>query len=131
MPICSMAGLSFCASSALPNWWSGDATTQREGSAASSYLPEAFATDPDRLARFQREAQVLASLNHPNIGGIYGLLEKAEGQKALVLELVEGPTLADRIKQGPIPVDEALPIAKQIAEARCVGFSAEHSYPER
>ena len=116
MPICSMAGLSFCASSALPNWWSGDATTQREGSAASSYLPEAFASDPDRLARFQREAQVLASLNHPNIGHIYGL-EEAEGQKALVLELVEGPTLADRIKQGAIPVDEALPIAKQIAEA--------------
>ncbi len=87
-----------------------------ERSAASSYLPEAFATDPDRLARFQREAQVLASLNHPNIGHIYGL-EEAEGQKALVLELVEGPTLADRIKQGPIPLDEALPIAKQIAEA--------------
>ena len=97
---------------------------------ALKILPEAFATDLDRLARFQREAQVLASLNHPNIGGIYGL-EEAEGQKALVLELVEGPTLADRIKQGPIPVDEALPIAKQIAEARCVGFSAEHSYPER
>ena len=69
-----------------------------------------------RLARFEREAKVLASLNHPNIGHIYGL-EEAEGQKALVLELVEGPTLAERIKQGPIPVDEALPIAKQIAEA--------------
>ena len=65
---------------------------------------------------FEREAKVLASLNHPNIGHIYGL-EEAEGQKALVLELVEGPTLAERIKQGPIPVDEALPIAKQIAEA--------------
>ena len=116
MPICSMAGLSFCASSALPNWWSGDATTQREGSAASSYLPEAFTDNPDRLARFEREAKVLASLNHPNIGHIYGL-EEAEGQKALVLELIEGPTLADRIKQGPIPVDEVLPIAKQIAEA--------------
>ena len=59
---------------------------------------------------------MLASLNHPNIGHIYGL-EEAEGQRALVLELVEGPTLADRIAQGPIPVDEALPIAKQIAEA--------------
>ena len=68
------------------------------------------------MARFEREAKVLASLNHPNIGHIYGL-EEAEGQKALVLELVEGPTLADRIAQGPIPVDEALPIAKQIAEA--------------
>ena len=83
---------------------------------ALKILPEAFAADPDRLARFQREAHVLASLNHPNIGHIYGL-EEAEGQKALVLELVEGPTLAERIKQGPIPVDEALPIAKQIAEA--------------
>ena len=83
---------------------------------ALKILPEAFTDDPDRLARFQREAKVLASLNHPNIGHIYGL-EEAEGQKALVLELVEGPTLAERIKQGPIPVDEALPIAKQIAEA--------------
>ena len=66
--------------------------------------------------RFQREAEVLASLNHPNIGAIYGL-EKSGDTRALVLELVEGPTLADRITQGPIPLDEALPIAKQIAEA--------------
>ena len=86
-------------------------------------LPEAFAADPDRLARFQREAQVLASLNHPGIAAIYGL-EVAEpsapsGQttRALVLELVEGPTLADRIRHGPIPLDEALPIATQIATA--------------
>ena len=83
---------------------------------ALKILPEAFATDPDRLARFQREAQVLASLNHPGIAAIYGL-EESEGTRALVLELVEGPTLADRIAQGAIPVDEALPIAKQIAEA--------------
>ena len=83
---------------------------------ALKILPEAFATDPDRLARFQREAQVLASLNHPNIAQIHGI-EEAEDTRALVLELVEGPTLADRIKQGPISVDEALPIAKQIAEA--------------
>ena len=83
---------------------------------ALKVLPEAFATDPDRLARFQREAQVLASLNHPNIAQIHGL-EEANGVRALVLELVEGPTLGDRIKQGPIPLDEALPIAKQIAEA--------------
>ena len=83
---------------------------------ALKILPEAFASDPDRLARFQREAQVLASLNHPNIAAIHGL-EESDGQQALVLELVDGPTLADRIKQGPIPVDEALPIAKQIAEA--------------
>ena len=87
-----------------------------ERSAASSYLPEAFSADPERLARFQREAEVLASLNHPNIAAIYGL-EEADGTRALVLELVEGPTLADRIKQGAIPLDEALPIAKQIAEA--------------
>ena len=83
---------------------------------ALKILPEAFAADPDRLARFQREAQVLASLNHPNIAQIHGI-EEDEGTRALVLELVEGPTLADRISQGPIPVDEALPIAKQIAEA--------------
>ena len=83
---------------------------------ALKILPEAFAADPDRLSRFQREAEVLASLNHPNIAAIYGL-EEADGVRALVLELVEGPTLADRIKQGPIPLDEALPIAKQIAEA--------------
>ena len=83
---------------------------------ALKILPEAFATDPDRLARFQREAQVLASLNHPNIAQIHGL-EETDDTRALVLELVEGPTLADRIAQGPIPVDEALPIAKQIAEA--------------
>ena len=62
MPICSMAGLSFCASSALPNWWSGDATTQREGSAASSYLPEVFASDPDRLARLEREVFSLPAI---------------------------------------------------------------------
>ena len=79
-------------------------------------LPDAFADDPDRLARFRREAQILASLNHPNIAAIYGI-EESEGTRALVLELVEGPTLADRISKGPIPVDEALPIAKQIAEA--------------
>ena len=83
---------------------------------AIKVLPELFARDPERLARFQREAQVLATLNHPNIGGIYGL-EEADGVRALVLELVEGPTLADRIAQAPIPLDEALPLSKQIAEA--------------
>ena len=90
--------------------------TKLDRDVALKVLPEAFTSDPDRLARFEREAKVLASLNHPNIGSIYGL-EEAEGVRALVLELVEGPTLADRIKQGPIPIDEALPIAKQIAEA--------------
>src|SRR5688500_8114950 len=79
-------------------------------------LPASLASDPERLARFQREAEVLASLNHPNIAAIHGL-ERADGTNALVMELVEGPTLADRIARGPIPLDEALPIAKQIAEA--------------
>ncbi len=83
---------------------------------ALKVLPDVFADDPERLARFQREARVLASLNHPNIASIYGL-EESEGVRALVLELVEGPTLAERIAQGAIPVDEALSIAKQIAEA--------------
>ena len=83
---------------------------------AIKVLLPAVANDPERLARFQREAQVLASLNHPHIAAIYGL-EDADGTKALVLELVEGPTLADRIAKGAIPLDEALPIAKQIAEA--------------
>ena len=90
--------------------------TQLNRQVALKILPDAFADDPDRLARFTREAQILASLNHPNIAAIYGI-EEAEGTRALVLELVEGPTLADRISKGPIPLDEALPIAKQIAEA--------------
>ena len=79
-------------------------------------LPEEFAKDADRLARFEREAKLLASLNHPNIAAIYGVEETLE-TKALVLELVDGPTLAQRIAQGPIPLDEALPIAQQIADA--------------
>ena len=83
---------------------------------AIKVLPEAVAADAERLVRFQREAEVLASLNHPNIAIIHGL-EKSDGVTGLVMELVEGPTLADRIAQGPIPIDEALPIAKQIAEA--------------
>jgi eukaryotic-like serine/threonine-protein kinase len=105
--------------------------TKLNRAVALKVLPELFAQDPDRLARFKREAQVLASLNHPNIGAIYGIEEGAtvgaEAQKtpkdagagvhALVLELVEGPTLADRIAQGALPLDEALPIAHQIAEA--------------
>ena len=90
--------------------------TKLKRQVAIKVLPESVAADVDRLARFQREAEVLASLNHPHIAAIYGL-EDAEGVKALVMELVEGPTLADRIAQGAIPVDEALPIAKQIAEA--------------
>jgi serine/threonine-protein kinase len=83
---------------------------------AIKVLPASVASDPERLARFQREAEVLAALNHPNIAHIHGL-EKSDGTVALVMELVEGPTLADRIAQGAITIDEALPIAKQIAEA--------------
>ena len=90
--------------------------TNLKRTVAIKVLPEAVATESERLARFQREAEVLARLNHPNIAAIYGL-EKSDGTAALVMELVEGPTLADRIAQGPIPVDEAVPIAKQIAEA--------------
>src|SRR6267142_2614710 len=90
--------------------------TRLKRQVAVKILPSALAADPDRLARFQREAEVLASLNHPHIAAVYGL-EDADGTKALVMELVEGPTLADRIAQGPLPIDEALPIARQIAEA--------------
>ncbi|HEY1336696.1 MAG TPA: protein kinase [Bryobacteraceae bacterium] len=79
---------------------------------AVKVLPDSFAGDRDRLARFTREAQVLAALNHPNVAAIYGVEERA-----LVMEMVEGPTLAERIAAGPIPMDEALPIARQIAEA--------------
>jgi eukaryotic-like serine/threonine-protein kinase len=83
---------------------------------ALKVLPEAFARDAERMARFQREAKVLASLSHPNIATIYGL-EDSGATRALVMELVEGPTLADRIRQGPIPVDESIRIARQIADA--------------
>ena len=76
--------------------------TQLNRQVALKILPDAFADDPDRLARFTREAQILASLNHPNIAAIHGI-EEAEGTRALVLELVGGPTLADRIVQSPIP----------------------------
>ena len=90
--------------------------TNLKRAVAIKVLPESIAEDRERLARFQREAEVLASLNHPNIAAIYGL-ERSDGVTALVMELVEGPTLADRIAQGAIPLDEALPIARQIAEA--------------
>ena len=83
---------------------------------AIKVLPEAFAADPERLARFEREARLLAALNHPHIAQIHGL-ERSGGTPLLIMELVEGPTLAERIAEGPMPVDEALAIAKQIAEA--------------
>jgi Tol biopolymer transport system component len=85
--------------------------------AAIKVLPASLAGDPERMARFEREAQTLAALNHPNIAQIFGF-EKGEGQfRAIAMEFVEGPTLADRIAAGPIPVDEAIAIAVQIAEA--------------
>src|SRR5262245_35685985 len=83
---------------------------------AIKVLPDAFAQDAERLARFEREAKTLGALNHPNIAIIHGL-EKSRGTHALVMELVEGEDLSQRIARGPIPLDEALPIAKQIAEA--------------
>ena len=88
---------------------------------ALKVLPEEFARDAERMARFQREAKVLASLNHPNIAAIYGF-EDSGSTHALVMELVEGPTLADRIKQGPIPIEEALRIAK--TDLRGIGVCA-------
>ena len=90
--------------------------TKLDRDVALKILPDAFVNDAERLARFQREAKVLASLNHPNIAAIHGLEESGDSP-ALVLEYVPGPTLQDRIAKGPIPLDEALPIARQIAEA--------------
>ena len=97
--------------------------TKLDRDVAIKVLPEEFAADPERLARFEREAKLLASLNHPNIAAIHGF-EESDGVNALVLELVEGPTLAERIEQGPIPVDEAIATAKQIAEALEAGHEA-------
>ena len=83
---------------------------------AIKVLPEAYASDPDRVARFHREAQAVAALNHPNIAAIYDLAESGT-TKFLVLELIEGETLGDRVRRGPLPIDEALAITKQILEA--------------
>ena len=91
-----------------------DTTLSRQ--VAIKILPDAFTADPERLARFEREAKTLASLNHPHIAAIYGF-EKSSGLHALVMELVEGDDLSQRITRGAIPLDEALPIAKQIADA--------------
>src|SRR6516164_4379992 len=83
---------------------------------ALKILPPAFALDPDRLARFKREAQLLASLNHPNIAAIHGF-EDSQGVQALILELVDGLTLAERLARGALPFDEGLAIAREIASA--------------
>ena len=90
--------------------------TRLDRTVAIKILPEAFAADADRVARFQREAKTLAALNHPNIAQIFGL-EQAGDVHALAMEFVAGEDLSERIARGPIPIDEALPIAKQIAEA--------------
>ena len=90
--------------------------TMLDRDVAIKVLPDSFATDPDRVARFEREAKTLAALNHPNVGQIYGVYESGS-RRALVLELVEGPTLADRIAMGPVPLEDALPIARQIADS--------------
>src|SRR2546422_1478049 len=91
-----------------------DTKLQRE--VALKLLPDHFADDPERLARFQREAEVLAALNHPNIAQIYDL-DVSSDIRALVVELVEGPALADRCARGPIAADEAIAIATQIVAA--------------
>ena len=83
---------------------------------AIKVLPDDVARDPERLARFEREARLLASLNHPNIAGIYGI-EEDQGTHFLSLEYIEGPTLADRLMSGAMPVDEALSVCRQIALA--------------
>ena len=90
--------------------------TKLKRDVALKILPESFAEDDQRVARFRREAEVLASLNHPHIGAIHGL-EETEISQVLVLELIEGEDLSERIARGPIPVEEALKIALQIAEA--------------
>ena len=97
--------------------------TKLEREVAIKVLPEEFARDQERLARFEREAKLLASLNHPNIATIHGF-EDVDGIKALVLELVEGPTLAERIAEGAIPLEEALPMARQMAQALEAGHEA-------
>ena len=83
---------------------------------ALKVVSDGFVHDPERVARFQREAQLLAALNHPHIGAIYGL-EAVNGGQCLILELVEGDTLADRLKAGPLPLKEAVAIARQVADA--------------
>src|SRR5215510_6810910 len=95
--------------------------TQLQRAVAIKVLPDAFAHDPERLSRFEREARLLASLSHPNIAGIFGL-EEAEGRRYLVLEFVEGQTLAQRLSHGALPVDEALHVCRGVA----AGVEAAH-----
>ena len=90
--------------------------TKLQRDVALKVLPESFARDPERLTRFQREAQLLASLNHPNIAQIYGF-EEVDGSGCIVMELVDGETLSERLKRGPFPIAEAIEAAKQVADA--------------
>lgn len=90
--------------------------TRLDRDVAVKVLPDSFAGDPERLSRFEREAKLLAGLNHTNIGAIYGI-EEADGARFLILELIDGEDLSKRLQRGAIPVDEALEIASQIAEA--------------
>src|SRR5512136_1781534 len=115
--------------------------TQLKREVALKILPADVAGDPDRLARFQREAELLAALNHPHIAQIHGLAETVSAPgaaqdgptpgptRALVMELVEGPTLAERIGQGAVPMAEALPLARQLAEA--LEYAHEHGIIHR
>jgi eukaryotic-like serine/threonine-protein kinase len=97
-------------------WKARDTTLKRD--VALKVLPAAFMRDPERMARFQREAEVLASLDHPNVGPIYGIVDSEDrASRGLVLALIEGPTLADRIGGGPMPLDESIAVSKQIIEA--------------
>ena len=95
-------------------WRAIDTRLDRE--VAIKVLPAAFTEDPERLARFEREAKLLAQLHHSNIASIFGL-EECDGIRALVMELVEGPTLAERLGEGPLSLEESLSVARQIAEA--------------
>ncbi len=99
----------------------GRATLASIATSRIKALPDAFSQDPERLLRFEREARLLAALNHPNIAAIYGL-EEQDGARLLVMELVEGPTLAERLASGPLPVDEALAVGLGIA----AGLEAAH-----
>jgi serine/threonine-protein kinase len=90
--------------------------TKLQRDVALKLLPDHFADDPERLVRFQREAQILASLNHPNIAQTHGL-EESDSARCIVMELVEGATVQELLKRGPIPIDEVLQLAKQISEA--------------
>jgi serine/threonine-protein kinase len=95
-------------------WRATDTALGRD--AAIKFLPDSFSGDPERLARFEREAKLLASLSHRNIAAVYGL-HVADGTRFLAMEMVKGEDLAERLKRGPLPVDDALAIARQIAEA--------------